>query len=278
MWFLLVLVSGLSSSLQQIVHRYVLREEKDSVVYSLLFQLTTALVVVPLLVLNLRFPPFGLPYLGILASSILSGSYLFLSIKAHNYAEVSMSAVAAQTKAIWAWLLGVTFLGESPGLVEFLGVLLIFAGVSIATFKKRLKFNKGILLVILAAIVGSVETVFDKYALHFFPVPVFVFIVSLFPVLMMLPVINTPKARIKRFFKGKNRNVFLTGVLAAISYYSIMWAISLGEISKIVPISQAFTVVTVIGGIFMLKEKGNVWEKVFGGFLAVLGVILVKLG
>lgn len=278
MWFWLVLVSGFSSSLQQIIHRFVLREERDALVYALLFQLTTALVVVPLLVFNFRLPPFGLPYLGILASSILSGSYLLITMRAYNYAEASMSAVAAQTKAIWSWLLGVLLLGEGAGLTKFLGVILIFAGVTMTTMKGQLRLNKGICLILLAAVVGSVETVFDKYSLKFFPVPVFVFIVSLAPALMMLPTVKTPKVRFKRFFQGKNRNVFLTGFLAAISYYSVMWAISLGEISKIVPISQAFTVVTIGGGILLLKERGKIWEKIIGGLLAVLGVVLVKLG
>jgi hypothetical protein len=56
----------------------VLREEMDSLVYVLIFQLTTAVAVIPLVFFQFRLPAFGLPYLAILVSSILSGIYLFL--------------------------------------------------------------------------------------------------------------------------------------------------------------------------------------------------------
>ncbi|GAI85520.1 unnamed protein product, partial [marine sediment metagenome] len=33
---------------------------------------------------------------------------------------------------------------------------------------------------------------------------------------------------------------------------------------------------TVLGGIVFLKERERVWQKILGGILAVIGVILVK--
>jgi drug/metabolite transporter (DMT)-like permease len=198
-------------------------------------------------------------------------------MKAHNFAEVSVSAVASQTKTIYSLLLGVALLGEGIGLSKLLGVLLVFAGVTLSTVRGKLRLNKGVIFVLIAAVVGSVEVVFDKYALRFFPVAVFVFVISIVPVLLLLPFTEKSKERALRFLEGKNRNVFLTGFLAAVSYYTGMWAISLGEISKIIPVLQSFTAITVLGGIFLLREKGALWKKLLGAVLAITGVVLVKL-
>jgi uncharacterized membrane protein len=48
-----------------------------------------------------------------------------------------------------------------------------------------------------------------------------------------------------------------------------------GNISQIGPVGQISTVVTVIAAIFILKEKTNIWQKIFGAVLAVIGALLI---
>ena len=68
-------------------------------------------------------------------------------------------------------------------------------------------------------------------------------------------------------------------VLAVVSvagYYSILKTFQFAEASAAVPVIFSSTILTVLGGILVLKEEGNIPQKLFGAAFVIAGVLLLQ--
>jgi len=281
MWFWITLAWGLTSSTLRLLNRYSLRGKKDTLGYTFLLQATAALVLLPIIftVKSVSLPKAILPYLTLLASAVLGTIFLVAITKAVSYVEASVSVVVYQTKNIWTLILAVLLLNESASLTKILGVGLIFMGVVLVSLKSfKIRFDKGLLIIQLAALAATLENILDKYTLRFFSPAIYTACISSLMAIFILPMLKKYRPNLKSYLSGRGKLVFLTGLIAALSSYLAFSAISLGQVSKVIPIKESFTAATVIGGILFLKERGELWKKILGGLITVVGVILVRIG
>jgi len=120
------------------------------------------------------------------------------------------------------------------------------------------------------------ETTLMKNAANNFSA-VCVFIVVILPSVIILPMISRGIIKkASKFLKENGSWVFLTSFLGTISFYTFQQSLHFGDVSRIMPIYQSFSVLVIFGGIFLLKERGRIWQKILGGVLAAIGVVLVK--
>jgi len=75
---------------------------------------------------------------------------------------------------------------------------------------------------------------------------------------------------------SQGKTVLLALFLGTLALFLSLQAISMTELSRVNPILESFKILTILSGIIFLQEKERVWQKILGGILTVIGVVLVK--
>jgi len=293
MWFWLLVIGGFLKSVHWLLERFILRDEQESVTFSFFLQFSSVIMLAPLLLFRSNFPGEIFPYLILLLVGVLDTLAVLLIKESVRLLEASFRTVIYQIRTFFVLIFAFFLLGESLSLNKVIGSIFIVSGIVIAVFQKR-KINwfqkifgrifarkeqktAGIFFTLAAALVTAFELMCLKYLLNQFAVGFTLFTVCLISTFLFLLVVPNLITRTLNLIRGEKRKlIFLNAFLANISWVLFFWATSMTEASKTQPISQGMTVLTILGGIIFLKERERVWQKILGGILAVIGVILVK--
>jgi len=173
------------------------------------------------------------------------------------------------------------FLGQRLSTSQFLGVLMILAGVALVSLKwSDIKAQNGILLsgikeTILAALLFGIfwnlsEIISDT--IGWLSTTLFVKIgVVLFMYLYAqginreLRVVNTsPKIML---------TILFAGVLEAAAVASVNWGLTIGDVILVTPISSALSIVTILMAVLFLKEKMTALQGI-GMIMVIAGIVL----
>lgn len=293
MWFWLAIIGGTIGSLKKLLNRFILRENGDSLAFAFFYQAIGAALAIPLFVFGLKFPTNIFPYLLLGIIGIVDTLPTFLTMESFKYLEVSLRTIVSQVSMFWVLIFSAMILGESLNFNKVIGVCLIFGGIAIAVFQKRRisrwqkivgrvlarkdQRAKGIFATLMASFLFSLEMIGVKYLLTQFSVSLVVFAAYSISSLVFLLLRPEVKKRTLVLIKGPQAGaVWLTGILGSVSVLLGLWAVSITELSRANPILQSFTILTILGGVVFLKERERIWQKIFGGILAVIGVVLVK--
>jgi len=293
MWFWLIFIGGFFRSAHWLLERLILRDRKESISFAFFLQLSAVVMLAPLLLFKHSFPKEILPYFVLLLIGIMDTLAVFLIKESIRLLEVSLRTTIYQIRIFFVLIFASLFLNESFNLTKIMGSVLIFLGIVLTAFRTR-KINwfkkaftsvfkregqrvTGIFFTLVAALVTAIELMGFKYLLNQFSVGFTLFTVSLVSTVLFLLIVPDLTERTLNLIKGEKRKlIFLNAFLANISWVLFFWATSMTEASKTQPISQGMMVLTILGGIVFLKERERIWQKILGGILAVIGVILVK--
>ncbi|MDP3742274.1 MAG: DMT family transporter [Candidatus Micrarchaeota archaeon] len=271
-------LSALTSGCESILHRYVLVKE-DSIGYAFVWHCLTALLFLPLFLIEFKLPTEQTAWLFVIASSVFWACASFAGFKAYSQMEVSSKSLIGRTKVLFSFLLALLFLRETISAEKILGVVLIFAGLILLTYKKSIGFSdlksKGVSLTILSAFFVSCALIIDKFATQFFPLGMYSFIVYALPVVFLVPFALQRKADVKSIVKNKFAATLGTVILGAASYYFILNAFKFAEASVVIPIAELSMLVTVAGGALVLREKVDA-KKIIAAVVVIAGAVLLS--
>lgn len=287
------MVGGVFKSIHLLLDRVILREQKESLSFSFFIQLLSAVMMLPLLFWKVKLPKESVAYLILFVVGMVDTLATFLIKESIRLLEISLRTIIYQIRIFSVLILSFFLLNEGLGLAKVMGSVLIFLGIAAAFFKRRKagwlkkavgrvferkeKRARGIFFTLTAAVVTAFELMGWKYLLGKFSLPLTLFAVSTISAVVFLFLVPNLTEKVTNLVKGKKgRLVVLNGILANICWFLFFWATSLTEASKTLPITQGFMALTVLGGIVFLKERERIWQKVLGGILAAVGVILVK--
>ncbi len=277
---LFALGAALSSGIEKILRRHVLIKE-DSVCYAFLFGLFAAVVLLPLFFIRYEPPVNNNAWLLVILSGVLWTLYGLLLAKAYTYLEASVASPISRLKLFFVLLLSIIFLNETISVSKIIGTTLIFMGVVIINLKSRNFLEsfkeKGVVLIIISTFVISIALLVDKYAMNFFSVETYTAPVYLMSPLLLIPFILKRKDHLKSILKRSLIPVFFTSLLSVGYYYLILNAFKYAEASIVVPITEISTLFTVLGGIFILKERKNIMRKVIATIIVIFGAILLSI-
>jgi drug/metabolite transporter (DMT)-like permease len=293
MWFWLLVIGGLFGSIRSLISRIIMRDEEESLIYTFIYQALLAVLMVPLCFLNLKLPSAPLSYFALILVGVVDSLAVYLLLESARLLELSLRIIISHSEMVWILILGALLLQESLGAFKALGVCLIFLGIGLASFKKervgRLKSlwqrvwakdktfkEKGVILVLSATTLKASEKIIVKHLLQDFSPAFVAFIIRGVSALCLLLVIENLRPRAVGFLKRKGMLAFLHGFSGAAAFFFFLWATSMAEISRTLPITQGFSILTILGGIVFLKERERVWQKILGGILTAIGVILVR--
>jgi drug/metabolite transporter (DMT)-like permease len=274
-WVLLASFGGLASNAFNFVNRYVLKDKDDPIVYAWFFEVFRFLIFGIFAVFDwkLIITPQSIMIFLLLGITEALGAYWYM--KMHSYSQLSVSTIISRIRLIWVPLFAFILIGEALKPFEYIGIFVLFAGLSIVIAPHKLFVDKGARYANLAAIVIALNLVLLKESLNYGSASVVNAAMSLFAVLVY-PLLFRQISKRLNIFKHENVTLKLLAVVFNIaSQYLFTWALFYGEVSKAIALYQSMMIFSVVAGIIFLKEREDIKKKILGTVITLIGVLLL---
>lgn len=219
------------------------------------------------------FPSGYQPWLVLLVASFGYGMFERGRFVASKLLDASLLTTIANINVLVAFTGSLFLYNEKLTSNKIIGALLVISSLMLVSLgKSKKKFPlKSILIVLGIYSMLGIGWMFDKSGAYFFNVGTYNIFIWIVPIIFIyFPHIEFKF--IKQELKIASWKVFLLAGLNVVGYFFQLKALSLAEATKVIPVLQTATILTVIAGIILLKERENVVRKIIAGLIAVAGV------
>ncbi len=194
------ILSAIFKGFEKVLHRYILVKE-DSLSYAFVWHITSSIFLLPIFLIEFKFPEQHFAWFLIIISSVLWATVAYTGFKAYSLLDVSIKTLIGKSKILFVLLLSVIFLKETLTLEKVLGTTLIFCGIIFLIYKKGKRFgnlrDQGVQLTLLSSFLMSIVLLIDKYATNFFNPGMYSFLVFFFTSNNYFSIYHQEKNRIK---------------------------------------------------------------------------------
>ena len=249
--------------------------------FSWLTQIVSAVLLLPFAWAYFKIPQSEVEWIALLAGVLI---WTFISISTYiavKKTEISIKAPLSQSKIIWVFLFGLLIFRETITIQRALGTIILFIGVSLLLFHPEKRLGRltdpGALWTLGNALLGAVAVIIDKFALGYFRPELYIFFIYLFPGIILTGFLPKIKGQVKHLWQNYGKISILAIVCSTIGYFFILKAYSVAEVTYVYPLLQLKTILVVIAGIAIMKEKEHKWQKIIAAIIAVIGVIIINL-
>ncbi len=243
-----------------------------------LMQTGVALPMIPVLfIVPLDFSVYTPSVIAMVVAVIALAILLHLAnVKALQYLEAGVYSVLFNFRILCTTILGIVFLGEKILPLQICGGLLIFLAILTIRQKKSRHITRlGIIWGLAAAVIISFLNMFDKRLVSGIGYIQYAVPVMLVAAVIMWAVLLLRKRPIRTAELWQPRMALLM-VLRAAAAYGMLFAFYAGsKLSVATYISSLSVITTVALGIFLLKEKDYLLQKLASTALAVLGLTFI---
>src|SRR6266568_5185097 len=192
-------------------------------------------------------------------------------MKMHAYSHLSISTIISRTRLIWVPLIAFILFHEALTLTEYLGIVVLFVGLSVASSPKKIITDKGLKFAYLSAFTIALVNISLKLVAPYASTSVIMIFMALPSVLLFPIFMKNGKQRISISLKSKLPLKLFTGLVTACATYLLAKAIDLGTVSIVTALYQSMMIASVVAGIVLLKERENVAKKVIGSLISLVG-------
>lgn len=281
-WQLLVTISIISSAITSILLRLLLKKENShAVAFSIMYQLITGTVIY-IYALSNGFKLSNILHLTPLIALIFT-FYIIGNICLFNALKrigISEHKIVYSIRPIVTVIASIIFLGEIINLKQIIGAIMILIGVITVSWQsKKLKmFNQGVILTLLSAIAYGLAVAGDSYVIRNIDVASYQTFAFIIPAITMLLIFPSSKFHIKKMFKFPIiSKLLILCIFQAIATITVFTAYKIGRNNvQIAPLTQLSTIVIVLAGIVILKERKNIFQKIIGTILSFFGTIMLR--
>ena len=280
-WLYYSLGAALCYASLNILSRIVSVDSKNPRALSLAFNLTSIFMAVILFLLTgaykrIIFPSQTEAWVYLLIATFFYGMFERLRFFATKLLPVSVYAIIANVTVVVAFFLSVVLYKETLTLSKTIGFLLIFLSLFLIIEKKKSKVTiKAVLVGLMTSFVLGVSVALDKKGATYFKPEIYNILGWVIPFI----VLYFPGAKvndIKLQFRQFSWKIVLLASFNFVGFYLGLKALFLADATKVIPITQSSSIIAVIAGIFLLKEKSNLFKKIIAGIIAVVGVFLLR--
>ncbi len=274
-WIILAVLAGLASNTFAFLNRYLLKDNDDPVVYAWYLEALRFLIFGILAIFDFRIVINPRSIILFLLLGLTEWISMYWYMKMHSYTHLSISSLLSRTRLIWIAVFAFILIGEKLKTPEYIGIIILFFGLSIAIAPKKLVTDKGARYATLAAIIIALNVVIIKMALPYGSNSVISALVSL-PSIFLFPLfMKDAKNKIPLMLRTNFRLKSIAIGINALGMFLFTLALRTSDTSKVSAIYNGMLIISVLAGIFILKEKENIGRKLIGATITIIGVILL---
>lgn len=281
MWLIFILASTFLYSIARLIQRVLLKDEKsDSVAVSILFQLSLSflLFIFGLFFGNISFNNFRQVFPNFIVLAVLYGLGNVFIFQALKRTDASAFAILYSGRVFVSVAASSLLLHEGLSFKQYSGMLFVITAIIIIFYKKSaLQLNKGLLFTLLGALFFGLELTNDRFILKSFNVYSFLFLSGLFPAIFTFFIYPSSLKKMASMIQLSRLIKFMFICLvygAGMIFY--FFALQIGSnSSQIAALDQLSTIVIVVLGILILKEKQQILRKVIASIISVIGAIML---
>ena len=285
-WQLALASSIFTYSIVSILQRVLLKDEdSDPIAYFIVIQLLTGIIIgIYAILKGFHLPDLTKTLPNIILMTFLYGAGSIALYSSLKKVEVSEFTILFSTRAIWAFFAAIFFLKETFSLNHAAGTVLILLSTILVSWRgKRVKFSSGQTLAFFAAIAYGFAFVNDAFVLRSADLPSYLCLTFILPGLAVWAVNPQSTSKMTLLLKkatfeklGTPTLVYIASIMMAISYIMLFLSYQIGRnATQIAPLQQSVTVVTVLLGIILLKERADLWKKIAGAVLSFIGILFL---
>jgi transporter family protein len=214
------------------------------------------------------------------ASIFYAVAYL-LFFRGFELGNVSIISATMNLWAVFTMLFAFIFLGQRLSTFQFLGVVMILAGVALVSLKrsdindKNIKLLSGVKETVFAALLFGIfwnfsEIISEK--IGWVSTTLFVKVgVVLF--MLLISLLARREISIAKTTTNTKMLILFAGFLEAAAVACVNWGITIGNVILVTPISSALSIVTIMMAVIFLKEKITKLQG-FGMLIVISGIVL----
>jgi drug/metabolite transporter (DMT)-like permease len=275
-WLIFAVLAGLLSNTFNFFNRFILRNKEDSTAYSWYYEFFRFLAFCAIaVVFDWQIIITTRSILIFMLLGITETFSVYWYMKMHESVHLSISTILSRMRILWVPIIAFFLLKENLKPIEYLGLLVLFLGVSVTVKPHKFFIDKGAKYANLAAFMIALNVIVTKIGLPYASNSLINAICS-FPSIFLFPLLmKSPRKRISVYF---HKNILLKSsviIFNIISAYLLTQALRLGNPSKITGIYQSMMVFSVLAGIVILQEKKDILKKVIGASIVLAGVLLL---
>lgn len=274
-WVLLAIAAGLLSNTFNFFSRYFLKDNDDASIWAWFFELGRFIAFSAILLFDFSIKKDPLTIVFLLSVGITELVSVYFTMKMHAYSHLSISTILSRTRIIWIPIIGFLLFKEQLHTLEYLGIFILFIGVSITISPRKFFVDKGALFANAAAFSLAFNTIFLKLALPYASYSA-ILVASATPSVLVFPfMIKNAKSKFLKFARERLWLKIFAVLTHIFSIYIFLHALQTGEASRVNAIYQGMLITSVFAGIFILKEKQDIVKKIVGATITIIGIILV---
>lgn len=223
--------------------------------------------------------------IALLASTILQLMVILLYMKAIKRSELSVTVPLVTLTPLFMLLTSPIILGEFPGIVGLVGILLIVAGTyilnigeskkSILAPFKNIITNQGSRYMLIVAFIWSITANIDKIGVEETSPIYWAFTKDLIIMLYLLPIMLVKSSQPMKQLKSRGLKLFYVGVFRSASVLTQMFAIQFILVAYVIAIKRSSALLIIIYAFLFMGEKKNFRSRLIGMIIILIGLVLI---
>ncbi len=279
MWFLFVCLYIVLAVAFTQAYKVVTKTSKSDGTLTVLLELiagTSVLIFAPFF--SFSFPTDWKVYALLAVACVFYGISDRINTTVRSGVEASTFSIIKQLSTVFMILAGLLFFKEPFVWKKIIGaILILFSNIFIFYKRGSQKLDKYVILGIISNLVYSIALFLDVNISDNFNLAFYVATTLLMPCIFITIFEKVKWENIKKEFKNGNKKAIFTTSLCWGSMIVVqLRAYQLGEATSVAPLCALTVIGNVIVGYLFLKERDNLWKKLFAAILILISVFLIK--
>jgi drug/metabolite transporter (DMT)-like permease len=202
---------------------------------------------------------------------------VYVFMKMHLYSHLSISTIIQRTRLIWVPVIAYILLGERLGLFYYVGISVLFIGLSISAAPRKIMTDKGMQYAYLSAFFAAVLAIAVKFALRDMSVGWIMIAMSLLPTLIIPLFMKNAPIRLRTAVQINPTSKLISSGANTVAMILLTMSIKIGSLSIATAIYQSMMLVSILVGIFIFQEREGLAKKIIGGTITVVAILIITL-
>ena len=275
-WIIVYLVSFVIFNQQYKVSTKLMNNSGSFTVVAQMVTSAFTLLLIPFF--TIRFPTDMRVYIVLGISIIFYALHDRLATTIRKGLEASTYSIINQLSNVFMIIAGVLLFKEPVVWHRMAGAaLILFSNVMIFFEKGKFRFNKYVILAVIANLLYTCAVLIDVNLSEQFNLPFYI-ILTLFIPAILITIFERIKIKdiVGEFKTGNTKSIIITSIAWSIAILAHLRSLQLGKVTIVAPLSSLGVILNVIVSFLFLKEKDNLLKKIIASLLIMLGIFLIK--